>query len=379
MYFLPTLLLAISPIQIDGLFNDWKDGLKNTQDSHYLYQRISLNSTSCLQQLPKEKIIEFGGITVKFSPNEKGYGVECFNGEKPISPYSVGLLFAPTTAAREFELRINKPNTKPPLHSFDLSKKGDFRVVSWNVQFGNLLEDAHVGKRILKALQPDVLLLQELDGDDTPDKLQKFLEKNLDGTWGVVMSKVNGEKRHHQLRSAIASRFQMKNVPIKKIDTLKAVLAKTKILNSPIEFISLHFRCCGGPKSEAENQRRQEARIIRKAASNSKGSMIIAGDWNLVGTDKPLKIVQSNDFDIVECYQPDGLTNATWSDTESSFTPGRLDWMLSKGTNLKLKNAFVLETSDLDVETLSKYDLLINDTEVLSDHLPLVADFSISK
>ena len=192
MQFLPMLLLALSPIQIDGQFNDWDKDLKSTQDSHYLYQRISLPSTSCLQQLPNEKVIEIGGVTVNFSPKDKGYGVECFKGGKQISPYSVGLLFAPTTAAREFELRINKPDTKPPLHSFDLGKKGDFRVVSWNVQFGNLLEDAHVGNRILKALQPDVLLLQELDGNDTPEKLQQFLEKNLDGTWDVVMSQVHG-------------------------------------------------------------------------------------------------------------------------------------------------------------------------------------------
>tara|TARA_B100000959_G_C14941193_1_gene607894 strand:+ start:393 stop:1535 length:1143 start_codon:yes stop_codon:yes gene_type:complete len=380
MTILPLLLLALSPIQIDGEFNDWEEGVTNAKDSHYLYQRISLRKKGCLQQLSKEKIVSIGDYSVHFSPKDKGHGVSCSKDGQWISPYDIGLVFAPTTASKDFEIRIDKPDTEKPVTDFDLGKTGNFRVVSWNVQFGNLLDKSQLGTRLLKSLQPDVLLLQELDGTDSPETLSTFLHDALGNTWNVVMSEVSGTKRHHQLRSAIATPFPLKELDIKKKGTLKAVRANADIDGTKIQFLSLHLRCCGGPTGDAEEQRQLEAKIIRRASksSTSKAS-IIAGDWNLVGTDKPLEIVKSKDFTIVEAFQPDGVLNATWSNTSSPFTPGRLDWMIFNGKVIELKTSFILDSSDLDEETRNKYKLRLNDTAELSDHLPLVADFTIIK
>jgi len=140
------------------------------------------------------------------------------------------------------------------------------------------------------------------------------------------------------------------------------------------------MRCCGGPTGEAEDQRQEEAKKIRNAIDTSTDqTWIVAGDWNLVGTTKPLKIVQSNTLAIVDAFQPDGLLNATWSDTTSSFTPGRLDWMLYSPKTLEIVRSFVLDTSDLDIKTCVSHGILQEDTAKLSDHLPLVADFNISQ
>ncbi len=380
MTFLPLLLLALSPIQIDGKFDDWSKDVTATEDRNYLYQRISLRKKDCLQQLSKEKTILIGDYSVHFSPKDKGYGVSCSKGGNRVSPYDIGLVFAPTTASKEFELRINKPDAEKLVTDFDLHKTGDFRVVSWNVQFGNLLDNARLGTTILNALQPDVLLLQELDGDDTPEKVGAFLREALGNTWNVVMSEVSGTERHHQLRSAIATPFPMKEIEINKRGTLKAVRAIAEIQGIAIQFLSLHLRCCGGPTGEAEEQREREAKIIRRAAksSKSKGS-IIAGDWNLVGTNKPLDIVKTKVFTTVEAFQPDGVLNATWSNTNSPFTPGRLDWMLFNGKAIELNTCFVLDSADFDKATRDKYNLRRSDTATLSDHLPLVADFNIIK
>ena len=106
---------------------------------------------------------------------------------------------------------------------------------------------------------------------------------------------------------------------------------------------------------------------------------IIAGDWNLVGTMKPLEIVQSNKLAIVDAYQLDNRLNATWSDTTSSFTPGRLDWMLYSPETIELVNSFVFDTGDLDMKTLLEENLSAEDTAEFSDHLPLVADFNLIK
>ncbi|MBT4530238.1 MAG: hypothetical protein HOC27_03450 [Phycisphaerae bacterium] len=375
MHFLLLLLLATSPIQIDGSFNDWPEGITHQEDGNYVYELIELPSDACLQQLPEQKIVEAGEYTVFFSPKGKGYGVSCKKGDEWISTYDAGVVFAPTTASTKFELRVNKPSITT---SFSCKKSGDFRVVSWNVQFGTLLDDQERSTRILKTLQPDVLLLQELDGEDTNSALTEFLNKTLGGTWGSAMSTSTGKTRPQQLRSAVASKilpfapFKVGEPPLKVVG---ATITKNE---KPINFFSLHLRCCGGPTGKAEEHRQKEAKVIHDTISNMQSPrFILAGDWNLVGTTKPLDIVTSDALRVVNAFQPDGLLNATWSDETSSFTPGRLDWMLYSPDFLSVTRSFVFETSDLDSNTLIEYDLLAEDTAELSDHLPLVADFQI--
>ena len=380
MHFIPLLCLALSPIQIDGSFADWKEGVNTQEDSSYFYKRISIQEEGCLQQLPEQLVIEVGQYTVIFSPNGKGYGVSCKKGEKWISPYEAGIVFAPTTVSTTFEIRANKQSIDRPVHPFSFSKEGDFRVVSWNVQFGNLLDDKDRSARILKVLQPDVLLIQELDGEDTSVLLEQFLKETLGGRWNAKLNEPNGTPRHHRLVSAIATSAPMLQSFTVCTPPLKAIGSTTYFKEKPVNFISLHLRCCGGPTSEAELQRQEEAKEIHNTVSNMQSPRwVIAGDWNLVGTKKPLTIVQSDFLASVQAYQPDGLLNATWSDSTSSFTPGRLDWMLYSPTFLRVSKSFVLDSSDLDSNTLLANDLLSEDTKELSDHLPLVADFIILK
>ena len=383
MTILPLLLLALSPIQIDGSFQDWPEGITRQEDLHFHYARIELPSKKCLQQLPTQHVIELGQYTILFSPTEKGYGISCKKGEQWVSPYAAGVVFSPTTAATDFEIRVDKAEHPFPKKDFNLAPQGDFRVVSWNVQFGNLLEDKERGSRILKALKPDVLLLQELDGNDTPEILTAFLSSTLGGSWHVALTESRGTERHHQLRSAIASKSNLhssEHINSGSWRQLKAIFSTINCEKKPVNFVSLHLRCCGGPTGEAEEQRQSESKAIQKFIdSHQSPRFVIAGDWNLVGTTKPLEIVQNNQLSIVDAYQPDGLLNATWSDTSSSFTPGRLDWMLFSSKTLEVVNCFILETSDFSPDTLIANDLLAEDTATLSDHLPLVADFNIIK
>jgi len=385
MHILPLLLLATSPIQIDGSFNDWAAGITSQEDNNYVYKLIEFPEPKCLQQLPEQLVVDVGRYTIFFSPDGKGYGISCKEDDTWISPYDADIVFAPTTESTKFEIRVRKDDTKSTLHSFSLSRKGEFRVVSWNVHFGNLLKDKERAARILKALQPDVLLIQELDGEDSSGSLGKFLLKTLGGSWTVGVSPMTGTLPHQKLQSAIATRLNQTRCSILPLSfnneqPLKAVITGFKTTGEPITFVSLHLRCCGGPTGEAEAQRQREATRIRSVLDTvTSSAFIIGGDWNLVGTTKPIEIVQSNELAIVEAYQPDGVTNATWSDKTSSFTPGRLDWILYSPETLEVAHCFVLDTSDLDSETCAAYDLLPEDTEELSDHLPLVADFNIRK
>ena len=372
--------LAVSPILIDGEFDDWPTGITHQEDSQFIYELIQFPQTQCLQQLPKQHVLELGDYVIYFSPTEKGYGVSCNYKDSWISPYAIGLVFAPTTASKQFEVRINKPTTTQQKTSFDLAHKGEFRVVSWNIQFGNLLDDKERSGRILKALEPDVLLLQELDGDDESETIGTFLHETLGGSWSVGLSDVSGTKRHHKLRCAVTSSKPTHSVTRVGEAPLKAILATIDVDEKPIHFVSLHLRCCGGPSGEEEDQRQEEAHQIRNTLdSMQNSSCIIAGDWNLVGTMAPLEIVQSDTLQIVNACQPDGRCNATWSDESSAFTPGRLDWMLYSPATLQVVNSFILDSSDFDSDTLQLYHLNATDTAKLSDHLPLVADFKVLK
>ena len=372
--------LAVSPILIDGEFDDWPTGITHQEDAQFIYELIQFPQSQSLQQLPKQHVLELGDYVIYFSPTEKGYGVSSKYKDNWISPYSIGLVFAPTTASTQFEVRINKPDSTQSTNSFDLSPKGEFRVVSWNIQFGNLLDDRDRSGRILNALKPDVLLLQELDGDDESEPISTFLHETLGGSWTVGLSDVSGTKRHHKLRCAVTSSKPTQSVARVGNAPLKAILATIEVDEKPIHFVSLHLRCCGGPSGEEEDQRQEEARQIRNTLDSMQTpSCVVAGDWNLVGTKMPLEIVQSDTLKIVDAFQPDGRSNATWSDDSSSFTPGRLDWMLYSPASLQVANSFILDSSDLDSDTLQLYHLNATDTAELSDHLPLVADFKVLK
>ena len=66
----------------------------------------------------------------------------------------------------------------------------------------------------------------------------------------------------------------------------------------------------------------------------------------------------------------------TWQDYTSSFPPGRLDYIIYTGSVIDLVNSFVLNTMKMSQSELNESGLEQNDTELASDHLPVVCDFS---
>ncbi|MDP6987080.1 MAG: endonuclease/exonuclease/phosphatase family protein [Phycisphaerales bacterium] len=369
-------IALLATIVIDGQFQDWPENQTEVVDDRFVHRQILLEEPGCLQQLPRPLNVDIGDVHITFSPRETGYGVAVSRDGVVVSPYEIGLVFAPTTASSRFEIRIDRPGaTRKPV-SFDLADAGGTRVVSWNVQFGNLLDDKVRGTRILRSLRPDILLLQELDGNDSPGDVAAFLGGALGGTWTVIMSPLSGERTSHRLRSAVATTLPATPLPAPQPVAnwpIKVAAAKIALGQRTLTAVSVHLRCCGGPDGEAEQQRQEEAMSIRRSLASHAGPLVIAGDWNLVGTRRPLEILQRNDMVIVEAPQPDGLLTATWSDATSAFTPGRLDWMLVR-TPIRVERAFVLDSADLDDPSLAAGNLRSGDTAALSDHLPLVAD-----
>ena len=82
---------------------------------------------------------------------------------------------------------------------------------------------------------------------------------------------------------------------------------------------------------------------------------------------------------VVFKMQIDELSNATWSDSNESYVPGRLDFLLYSIGKLQIARSFVLDTHDLAPKWLNHHNLKATDTSLASDHLPLVADIQLAQ
>jgi endonuclease/exonuclease/phosphatase family metal-dependent hydrolase len=356
---------------------------------------------------------------------------------RPIIPYDIGFSFAPTFASRRVELRIERGTVLPqtptlmaseqvrgrlvflgrdgqvvdstdvfqhdlvPLSVPVVAQPNDplarpegesLRVVSWNAELGAILDRPEPFIRVLRALDPDVILLQELRDTHSGDEVAAFLNEHLAGAsrslWQVVFGEGGGD-----LRCAVASRVRMlpaealRLVPYPERPDRHVRIAGAYIGygSQVLLAASIHLKCCGRIGGSEDATRMTEVQAIRQAVATAieqedADGLIIGGDLNLVGSRAPLDaLMEGLDADgsalaIAEALQIDGRTNATWSDPRQPFVPGRLDWMLCGDSRLACLRTFVLDARDLTTRWLQHHGLHAGDTAA-SDHLPLVADF----
>jgi hypothetical protein len=155
--------------------------------------------------------------------------------------------------------------------------------------------------------------------------------------------------------------------------------------------VALDVQCCGDrPGCPEDRIRLMEVNAIhagvRQAlAAGSFDGVIVAGDFNLVASRDPLdRLADALDVDgsalsVAEPLQLNGLSNATWLRRGSPFPPGRLDYVLYSDSSLRLLHSFVFRSTDLSTRWLRRHHLRPDDSDVASDHLPLVSDFQWKK
>lgn len=358
--------------------------------------------------------------------------------ETQLSPYDLDFVMAPTYATRRYEFRMERRVTLPhspttfsgerfrakfvflnwdgvlteetdtftyeltptsptrmdqPTDPLARSRIAHFRIVSWNAEHGSMIRNPDPFARVLRALKPDIILLQELTDENTASQIEAFLNEHLAGTnqhpWSVVFGRGGGS-----LRTAVASRHPIGRV--RSLDLLpypnqldrhvRISGALIAINDRTLLTVSVHLKCCGRLDSREDNQRRQEVRLINKAvnqvlATHEVDGVIIGGDLNLVGAREPKRIlmrdidVDGSELNAVNAMQLSGRKNATWSERGSAFTPGRLDFLLYGDATLTPERSFVLDSTDLTPRWLEAHDILVTDTIEASDHYPVVADF----
>ncbi|MEM1055349.1 MAG: endonuclease/exonuclease/phosphatase family protein [Bacteroidota bacterium] len=453
-----------SPARIvpDGLFADWNGiepvamdpadqpagevdlrALSLSHDERALRLRIAFDEVLNLQQdndlvlyLDTDADPATGqplpgmGADVTFAFGARSGTVVTEAGTLAIRQADVGIVWAPTHAAREFEVELaldaevagqpvfpgdtvvvalatsqgeRLPQAKggvtyvlgsvtlPPYEEPSLAKSpGALRVLSYNVLRDNIFEGAprEAFVRIVQALQPDILAFQEIYVRSGAETAALVTEALGGGPW------YSGDAGSDNL---LVSRWPV---------TLERDLGGNSafVVETPADWdqdlliVNAHTPCCTN-----ESGRQEETdlfmRFIREVGQGDvsgvdpEAPFLLVGDFNMVGTDGPLRTMLTGDIADNATYGPDftpdldgtDLTDAlplhlgvpasfTWYNPGSEFPPGRLDFIVYTDSALDLDNAFVLHTPHLSDDALAAAGLLAMDTPTASDHLPLVAD-----
>lgn len=260
--------------------------------------------------------------------------------------------------------------------NLDRPAKGDFRIANLNT-LNSGLDDEERSKgifRMLAAADADVITMQEewkpkeFYGSLKNMKAALGTTQRLNALWSggcAVISKLPNEKLALKLDRAIAGLVELES-------------------GKYVVVIAVHFKSRGHVGSEEDGLRIQQANQlvseIRRIRAGELGdeaqnaSVVIVGDYNLVGTRKPVDIFNQAGFEDVMFKNPITGTAYTWRDDITTYAPSRLDWVCQAG--LSPIQTIVLDTNTLAEETLTNHKLKRSDSNA-TDHLMLIGDFSI--
>jgi endonuclease/exonuclease/phosphatase family metal-dependent hydrolase len=277
-----------------------------------------------------------------------------------------------------------------PTIDFGKNTPSDLRVISHNALRDGMFEFGRKAsfERLLQSTQPDIIGYQEIYNQSATD-VKNFVSNTLPGqTWYA-------EQRGPDV-------FVVSKYPITRSQSLDGNGAFLLDLgDKDLLFIVAHLPCC-----DNEDQRQREAdRImgfIRDAKAgigtftiNENTPIVIVGDMNLVGfREQQQTLITGNiinetlfgsdaapdwdDSDLEDAvpYATGLPAAATWVQPGSSFSPGRLDYILYSGSQMEIQNTYAIYTEGMTSSQLNQNNLESFDAYNASDHLLCVADFS---
>ncbi len=358
-----------------------------------------------------------------------------------ISHSDIGLINAPTVTSSRFEIAIKRgatifgnsvfqsdkvkvvfrdgfssgdliPNTNDeveysflnegleplPTYSIPKSPTADLRILSYNVLSDGLFDSDRepAFERILQATQPDIIGFQEIY-DNSSEQVANQVGYMTGVQWYHAKQgpDCHAISRYPIIESAFIAGYNQGAGN-------GAFLIDLPGVAEHLLLIVAHPPCCSN-----DFGRQVEADLIMeflREAKNGNGPfpleaesrIVIVGDMNFVGDGGQLETLLTGDIANESAYgadfNPDWDGNDlldshpyatgvpfsyTWYSPNSSFSPGRLDFILYSGSNLTLQNSYSLFTPALPQDSLTTYNLNANDVITASDHLPVVADFKI--
>lgn len=295
---------------------------------------------------------------------------------------------------------------------------GSFRVAAWNVSEGSFRSPAGHA-RVLAAVRPDVVLLDEVYGDATLDDLRAFFaEPGLAalGTWDFVLAEGGGRQKTVVAARDRAVRQEPGMVEVRyapgALEALRTEVpeAAYPLLDAEAErhmsatggwididgvevlFVPLDLQSAGYAGSPQDELRIVQARTlaqhVRDAMEGSGGPapVVVGGDLNLVGSVDPLRImsegldVDGSDLTRAALDRLGEASRTTWRDTrQGPFAPGLLDMTLYSDAVLEQVGGFVFATDDLTDAQLAQLRLERDLSAASSDHLVVVTDLRVRR
>jgi endonuclease/exonuclease/phosphatase family metal-dependent hydrolase len=301
----------------------------------------------------------------------------------------------------------------------DRQQISDLRIATWNVlsfhpDDGNKVELAPYA-RVLKAIDPDVIVLNEIDRPEDVEKLPQWLSDNVhEGIWQVHAGLDSGWDDIEGDRTVICSRYPMTRLAVNTLPVAWAGRGVTMALvDCPDEIWSTDFYLLGVHMKAFDDIYSQELRQwtadaiaswLGKCRTNSEEitlpqntPMVVLGDTNFYpdqGNEPELAIMEGDiqhesffgpdikgDWDNSNLTDPiplDPITGDEWTYWKSpDYAASRVDRFMFTDSVVQVGNNFILNTT-----TLPEDELLLNGLELLdttegftSDHLPVVVDF----
>lgn len=302
------------------------------------------------------------------------------------------------------------------------------RVMSFNVGWDSIFPDGDPQnnqwrqdskgtefKRILKAVEPDIVCLQEINQVRDPQQMAGILDETLPLSDGKMWQAHSGQD------NVIVARFDLlmktdKLVHRGSVINLGHAMALVDLPDTEYEndlyLICAHFQAQGGQTNVQARQEHADAIIAWIGDAKTPGGeidlplgtpIVVLGDFNVYDTDPAHHLTTLLDGDIEnearygQDIMPDwdetGLADAmprhngvgeetyTWRDDTQEFNPGVLDRILYTDSVILVENAFVLNTTfmaedELEAAGLEAGDVMLDTETGRYDHLPLAVDIS---
>ena len=300
------------------------------------------------------------------------------------------------------------------------------RVMSWNVRADSVFAGKvryNSFRRIVRAIEPDVICLQEvIRGDELGPLMQKHLPLNGEQAWHV----------HAAGDNAVVSRFPLQlrqeempvPFPIPRAGLPDFAYGQAMCLvdipdeqsDKDFYIIAMHNKSRSDDKSIRLRERQSDSivrwirnlKLSKNQHSISQGTpLLIAGDMNVLasepmdpahhlttlltgnivdeatfGPDCPLDWDGTYLIEVKPKHNSRQKEFYTWRVDQSPYAPGALDRMIYTDSVLMVKHSFVLNTTamteaELKESGLLKTDVLWEGQPGNFDHMPLVADFVI--
>ncbi len=311
-----------------------------------------------------------------------------------------------------------------------LAKKdpADLRVLCFNINWDSIFapDDRANHKyrrhdtresfvRILRAVKPDIICLQELN----PDRKAKALADMLDEILPL------GEGQHWQAYlgrdNLIAAPFPLR-LTAEDCDPPTGRGHATALIDLPdarypadLYVVNAHFKSAGGKENIARRQRHADALMAWIRDARRPGGhidlpagtpMVICGDLNVYDNDARRHYFTLMTGDILDeksygaDFLPDwdntimgdalpvhnarGVDRYTWRNDTTPFNPGALDRVIYTDSVLRIAHAYILDTAtmtdaELAAAGLERADVALNLKTGEFDHFPIVVDFEFRK